>query len=131
MLSDLLTSKWAWGVCCSGLLITGIYRVYLTNLGPAAVQGAFDKIATDSFGACLTADTFTNNMKYCDKFYLEYLPQKTDPKYQRKIIEISKVSPQSIVKTYKKLVLIREEYGLIPYPELSELTTGQLSNDGT
>lgn len=82
---DILTSKWTWSVLCGAALITGGYRVYLTNFGPAVVQATIDKQAIDDFGMCLTAEAFQSHMKFCDSFYLEYLPKKTNPKYRKKL----------------------------------------------
>lgn len=131
MVLDILTSKWTWGALCSAALITGGYRLYLTNFGPATVQATIDKKAIDDFGMCLMAKAFSSNMKFCDRFYLEYLPKKTDPKYKQKIVEVKKLDPRQIISTYGDVALLRQDRGLEPYPELKVLSHGQIIDSNT
>ncbi|PKG74791.1 hypothetical protein CXF86_10895 [Shewanella sp. GutCb] len=131
MILDFFTSKWTWRVFCSAALITGVYRIYLTEMGPAAIEAIADKQAIDSFAKCIIAYTTPRYMKSCDAFYLEYLPRKTGPKYNRKIIEIPKLSSKMIISTYGDITSLRQESGLEPYPKLEILSHGKLVDKNT
>ena len=131
MILDFFTSKLTWGVLCSAALITGGYRIYLTNMGPAAIEAVADKKAIDDFSKCMIAGTTTSFMKSCDAFYLEYLPRKTGPTYKRKVIEIPKLNPQLIISTYGDISSLRQESGLEAYPKLEVLSHGQLADKNT
>ncbi|ENM1126648.1 hypothetical protein AB6R54_004572 [Vibrio parahaemolyticus] len=123
---ELLSHKLFWKIIVGIAGFSGLYGIYLVTFGPAAGQAALDKAAIDDFGSCLTAEHSISGMKYCDEFYLEYLPKKTDPKYKRKIIEVQNLSSEQIIATYKDVVSWREKYSLKKYDSLSNLSNGQL-----
>lgn len=128
---DVFTNKRVWSAICSVALIGGLYRIYFTNAAPASVQAIIDKNAIDDFSMCTIVKLYPSYMKYCDAFYLDYLPKKTGPKYKQKIYEIPKLNPSLIVSTYLEVLNLRSEYGLQEYPELRYLSNGQLASENT
>ncbi|WP_316674866.1 hypothetical protein [uncultured Tolumonas sp.] len=127
MILQILNKKWFWAGLCGISLISGGYRYYLTNFGPAVIQASIDAQAINDFGTCLTVENSPSLMKFCDRFYLEYLPQRTDSKYMKKIVEISKLSPEIIISTYVKIEELRKNSNLNPYPDLKKLSNNQLT----
>ncbi|MEE1673252.1 hypothetical protein SNR37_002666 [Agarivorans aestuarii] len=126
MALGIFINKWTWVTISSAALIVAGFLLYFVSFGPVTAQEARDNKAIKDFGQCLTIRVFSKNLRACDRFYLEYLPNKTDPIFKEDIVDVEKLEPQQIVSTYRDVNRLLVDHGLEPYPELSLLSHGQL-----
>jgi hypothetical protein len=122
----IFTNKWTWAAISSAALIVAAFLLYFASFAPVTAQETRDNKAIKDFGQCLTVRVFSKNLKACDRFYLEYLPNKTDPIFKEEIVDVGKLDPQQIVATYREVNRLLADHGLEPYPELYLLSHGQL-----
>jgi hypothetical protein len=109
---------------------TKFYQNYLKKTGTSVAQGVTDRDAQNIFASCMSAvDLESYDLKNCDRYYLEYLPEKTSPDYKDKAIEFKKlqVDHDLVRDYYDKLVVLRAEFELAPYKPLDELSNGKIS----
>ncbi|MCA2418852.1 hypothetical protein R7Q39_14980 [Vibrio sp. 947] len=134
---DIFKEKITWVLIGAITIPTGgffgakLYQSYLKKTGTSAIQGVADREAQNVFAACMSAVDLESysDMKDCDRYYLEYLPEKTSPDYREKTIEFEKLQvDQELVKAYyDKIVLLRAEFELEPYEPLDELSNGKIT----
>ncbi len=134
---DLLSKNITWVIICAlGVPSTGfigakLYQSYLKKAGTSAAQSVTDSEAQRDFVACIAAvesETYSG-MEFCDRYYLEYIPNKTAPGYKKKALELDQlqVDKAQVKEYYDKLVLLRAEFELDPYKPLSELSNGKIT----
>lgn len=123
---SILSSKKTWLAISSTALLAAGLLFYFASFGPITAQKEADSQAIEDFEQCLTARLVSENLKACDRFYLDYLPKKTDPVFKQNIVEVAKLDQKQIVRTYRDVNRLLKDHGLAPYPELYLLSHGQL-----